>query len=151
PSMSHANRRSRRDVRYEYGVPALTVHTLLFARELASGDFAVAPVVDGSLASFGPEASCIAEQRLFLAEYLARAEPETVARFALPDGVTMDEIEVLVPRESLPRRLQIDAPLTIVAIAIPGDGGSWIVVPALDHTFFLPARGKLDEAVRSEV
>ncbi len=146
----------------------LTVQTLLYARELASGDFAVAPVVDPTLASFGSEASCLAEQRLFLTEYLARAAPEIVARFALPEGVTLREVDVLVPREGLPRRLQIDAPLRIAGIVIPAErgagssgerdgaplrsrAGAWIVVPAIDHTFFVRSEDDVDEALRAEV
>jgi ATP-dependent Clp protease ATP-binding subunit ClpC len=129
----------------------LTVQTLLFARELPSGDFAVAPVVDPTLASFGTEASCIAEQRLFLTEYLARATPEIVARFALPDGVALREVDVLVPREGLPRRLQIDAPLRVASVVIPGERGAWVIVPALDHTFFVASGEDVEAAIRNDV
>ncbi len=128
----------------------LTVQTLLYARELASGDFAIAPVVDPTLASFGPEASCLAEQRLFLTEFLARAAPEIVARFALPEGVALREVDVLVPREGLTRRLQIDAPLRIAGIVIPAERGAWVIVPAIDHTFFVAAGDDVDEAIRAE-
>jgi ATP-dependent Clp protease ATP-binding subunit ClpC len=125
----------------------IDLSTLLVVRELQSGECLVHPVADPELCSHGNEAACLLEQRLFLEQYLAAAPPEELARFSLPAGTELREVDVVIPRSDLPRRLNVETALAVPCIVI----GRWVVVLPLRHTFYLEPKDDLDEAVRSEV
>ena len=138
----------------EAGSRALTVRTLLLARELASGRTLVAPVVDPRLATIGTESSGVARLKVFLTEYLTRAAPHTVARFALPPKVTVRHVDVIIPREDLPRRIQMKMPVSVACVVIPAgetEGDAWVIVVAIDATVFVKKGEDLAAVVRSEV
>lgn len=52
------------------------------------------PVAATTLASYGRESEALAEQGLFLREYLARVPPESLARLSLPAGVLLRQVGV---------------------------------------------------------
>ncbi len=129
----------------------LHVRTTLVSRTYASGAALVAPVPSLALTSAGPPGHCVDEQQLFLGEHLARALPEEVARFHLPDGVRLVEADVLVAREDLPRRLKVRTPVRVHAVVIPDARGVWVTVVAVDHTFYVPEGEPVEKALRDEV
>jgi ATP-dependent Clp protease ATP-binding subunit ClpC len=144
-------------------VPLIDLVTLGLVRELTGGDSIVALAAEPGLASFGDEEDALLEARMFLSEHLAKAEPEAVARFALPEGTRLHTTAVLVPRDDLARRWNVDVPIEIASLVIPtvqnakGLRDSWVMVLPLGHTFFVPtAKGAtgdadLDEAITAEV
>ncbi|MDB4946359.1 MAG: ATPase with chaperone, two ATP-bindingdomain [Labilithrix sp.] len=133
---------------------ALGLRTLLLARELASGETLTAPVVDGRFATIGTQSSGIAQLQTFLTEYLTRGPPEAVARYALPANVTIRHVDVVIPREDLPRRAQMKTPVSVACIVIPtgeAESDAWVFVVAIDATIFVRKGESFDDVVRSEV
>ncbi len=123
-----------------------------------SGQRLLAPVSDLSRATLGPDEQTERAMQRFLTSYLDKAPAQVLARFSLPEPVQLHSVRVVVPRLELPRRLQMDVPLQVHALVIPTVAGTdgpkqdvWVIVPALDHTFFVPKAEQLDDAIRSEV
>jgi ATP-dependent Clp protease ATP-binding subunit ClpC len=137
----------------------LDLNVLLVLRELWNGDVVAFPAADPSLVSYAQgAAAAIAEQRMVLPEYLAEADPEVLARHALPSGTRLVEVEVVVPREDLPERLAVRTPIAVSCIAVPAVAGrppettdAWVFVPTLDHTFYLSATERLEDVLAQEV
>jgi len=138
-------------------VPELDFKTLVVVREQASGDSLVIPVASPTLASFGDEEEALLEARMFLTDYLAQVAPDTAARYALPDGVTLRTTDVTIAREELPRRLAMSIPVAVTSLVIPavapseGKRDAWVLVLPLDHIFYLRDGEDLDTAVTNEV
>ncbi len=138
-------------------MPALELVTIGLVRELASGDVIVTLAAEPGLASFGEEDEALLEARMFLADHLSRAEPELVARFALPEGARLHATDVVVPRADLARRWNVTTPIRFSSLVIPtvpntkGHRDAWVVVLPLLHTFFASATEDLDAAIASEV
>src|SRR5687767_125288 len=82
---------------------SLVVPTLAFVKHLWSGDALVAPVADLALAAHGEIDAALDELSLFLAEHLVKADPERIARFALPEGTVMRDVSVPLARDDLAR------------------------------------------------
>ena len=133
------------------GEPDPEIQTVLFVRELWSGPSLIAPLMSTDLASAGVEGDALVEQQLFLREYLARSSPEVVARYSFPAGTTLVEVTLPLPREELPRRLQIDIPIAFACAVIPWGKDRWVTIPAIAHTFYLEEDEGLEEAIRAEV
>ena len=132
-------------------VDTLELTTLLLCEESWSGAFFVAPVADPSLACRSDSlASALSEQRLYLEDYLAEADPEVVARFALPSNVHLIEVELEARRVNLPKRLPISGPIALSAIVVPLDKECWVFVPSLEHTIHVSARQNVEEVTRAE-
>ncbi len=129
----------------------LELRTLVLVRELADGSELCAPVADLKLASHGRDGAALADQRLFLEEYLRDQRPEVLARFALPAGTRLEELEVQIPRDDLPERLQLAQPITVCCVVLPQGRDHWVLVPALDHTFHMAPDEDLAQAVEGEV
>jgi ATP-dependent Clp protease ATP-binding subunit ClpC len=119
--------------------------------EEAFGSALVFPVVSPDLASYDREEAALIEQAAFLREYLARSPPEAIARLALPEDAALREIRVLLPRDDLPRRLQSDVPVSFACVVVPAGKDAWVMVPALDHTLYVPKGEPIEEAIRAEV
>ncbi|MCL2726296.1 MAG: hypothetical protein FWD69_17885 [Polyangiaceae bacterium] len=138
-------------------MPKIDLVTLGLVREVGSGDSIVALAVQPSLASFGEEENALLEAKMFLTEYLVKAEPETALRFALPEGTTLHSLDVLIARADLPRRWNVDTPIRVNCLVIPtvpntkGQRDRWVMIVPLGHTFFATANEDLDEAITSEV
>jgi ATP-dependent Clp protease ATP-binding subunit ClpC len=133
------------------GTPDLETHAHLMVRELWSGDYLAFPIADDKLASYGTSEDVIQEARLFLQEYLASAPADVVARFSTPEATRLAVVEVLVPKDGLPRRLEVKTPIAFSAIVIPIGSDTWVIVPRLGHTFYLQKGDDLEEAIRAEV
>ena len=131
--------------------------TVGLLRELASGDAIVTLAGAPSFSSFGEEDDALLEAQMFLSEYLATAEPEIVARFALPDTSHLHLTLVEVPRDDLPRRWNVQQPIRFTSLVLPtvpntrGLRDRWVVILPLAHTFFVRADEDIDRAVESEV
>jgi ATP-dependent Clp protease ATP-binding subunit ClpC len=138
----------------------------LLVSEYFDGNVLAYPVAATSLASYGAEGDALAEQALFLREYLARAPPETLSRLSLPAGVLLRQVGVVFPDDELPRKLRSGTEVSFACVIVPAAGRGdppeigptgkapadlWVIVPRLDHTFYVEEGELLDEAVRSEV
>ncbi|MFS8070779.1 MAG: hypothetical protein ACMG6S_30805, partial [Byssovorax sp.] len=138
---------------------AARVHVLI--AEQPDGRCLVHPIVAPQLASYGDEENALAEQALVLRALLSRAPPAEISRLALPEGAELHDVGVVLPREDLPRRLQSEVPVAFSCVVIPARPGTgtgtkragdrWVIIPRLDHTFYVEAGEPLDEAIRSEV
>lgn len=129
----------------------LPLRVMALLRRLSSGRCVVAPVSAPQLAAYGPEGIATADLRLFLSEHLAAIPAEQVARFAVSERARLEEVDVLVTRGDLPRRIQIDVPVRFACVTVPDGRHAWVILPSLGHTFYLREGERLDEAVRAEV
>ena len=141
---------------------ARVARVLVLVRERLDGARVAFPAAAPRFASLGGEADVLAEQDLFLREYLARERPETIARLSLPEATRLVEVGVPVPRDDLPRKLQSDAAVTFVCVVVPVQGeraagaasrgqDAWVMVPAVGHTFYVKREEPLEDAIRYEV
>ncbi len=126
--------------------------TPLLCQQLWNGAHQAFPVAAPALTCHAPtQEACLAEQRLFLEEYLSRAEPDVLAHFALPEQVRIEMIEVLAPRADLPKRLFKPTSLELATLVVPLPQETWAFVPALDHTVYVGRNQNVLEAVRTDV
>ncbi|MFO0660994.1 MAG: AAA family ATPase, partial [Polyangiaceae bacterium] len=132
-------------------LPPLQLSTLLYIRQLASGDSLVAPIAGPNYASIGDEAVILSEQRLFLEELLSKATPDVLARYALPDSTRLQMVDVKIPREDLPRRQEIETSIAIPCVVLPSEQDQWVVALPLEHTMYVEKGEELEEVVRNEV
>ena len=129
----------------------LELSTPLLLRELGDGATLAFPIADPSLVSIGDESHVLAELRIYLEAIGATAPPELLARLAAPSAGELLEVNVRLEREDLPRRLQLSEPVAIACLILPHGKDRWVLLPALDHTFYVPADAPLEPAVRAEV
>jgi ATP-dependent Clp protease ATP-binding subunit ClpC len=129
--------------------PLLEFKTQIVVRELSDGYQVAFPVADPRLISFGDDAA--SEQRLFLESYLLNQPPQTIARFAIPSAAELVEVDLLLERADLSRRLQLKTPITVACIVIPQKKSRWVVVPVIDHIFHLAASDDLKDVLAGEV
>jgi ATP-dependent Clp protease ATP-binding subunit ClpC len=126
--------------------------TPLFCQQLWNGDHQAFPVAAPSLTSHAStREACLAEQRLFLEEHLSRAEPEVLARFALPEQVRLETFEVLAPRADLPRKRARPTTVELAVVIVPLPEETWAFIPALDHTVYVGKNQEVRETVRTDV
>jgi ATP-dependent Clp protease ATP-binding subunit ClpC len=97
----------------------LSLRTWIFVRSLGTGDVLAAPLASPDSISVGPEEEAILEQKLALPEHLGGEAAQTVARFSFPEGTELRAVDVVVPREDLPKKLAIHAPIAIAAVVVP--------------------------------
>ncbi len=111
-----------------------------------------APLADGALASVADEDEALLEQKIALADHLAIAGAEVVARFSFPAGTHLRAPEVVVPREDLPKKLAMRTPIAISTAVIPSSplhvsrpndkearvrAEAWIVILPLGYTGYV--------------
>lgn len=86
--------------------------------------------------------------------------PTTVARFLLPEGVRLEEVELPIGRPELPGRLGRAHPVTVTVAVVPdvrgeepaaGPAGYWVFVPALDHACYVGRREDLARRLTDEL
>ncbi|MFO0626447.1 MAG: AAA family ATPase [Polyangiales bacterium] len=130
---------------------ALAMRVIALLRRLPSGRCTVAPINAPQLTAYGSDGVAAGDLRLFLSEHLAHVPAEHVARFAVSERARLEEVDVLLPREDLPRRIQIDTPLRVPCVVVPDGKHAWVIVVPLRHTFYLRDDESLDESVRAEV
>lgn len=131
--------------------PKLSLWTKLLIEEHWGGNVLSAPVADLDLVSYGEEAEALLEQEIFLTEYLEQVEPRILARFPIPEGITLKNINLLLPRKDLPQKLSIQTPLSIPYIEIPAGEERWIIVLPLQYTIYLERGEDAEAVIRSEV
>ncbi|MEO7327403.1 MAG: AAA family ATPase, partial [Minicystis sp.] len=161
-----ATRENARDDARDEASHAPSARVEVLVSEHFDGNVLASPVAATALASYGRESEALAEQGLFLREYLARVPPESLARLSLPAGVLLRQVGVILPGDDLPRKLRGDTEVSFACVIVPASGEAgapeigptgkasadlWVMVPILDHTFFVEQDELLDEAVRSEV
>ncbi len=130
----------------------LEFSTPLLCLQLWSGDHQAFPVAAPALTSHAAtREACLAEQRLFLEEYLSKAEPEVLARFSLPEQVRLETLEILAPRADLPKRLVKPTTVEMTAVVVPLAEETWVFVPAIDHTVHVGRNQDVREIVRADV
>ncbi len=129
----------------------LEVEVLTVVRELHNGDWTVFPVADPSRVSYGTEAGCVEELRLFLAEHLAELPATELGRFSLPRDIELEFAEVTVARDELARQLRQLPPIAISCLVIPDRRAAWVVALPLQHTFYAEKREDWRELARGEI
>lgn len=131
----------------------LELHSLALLRTLSSGPTLSMLMGDPALGSFGDEETVLLEARMYLAEALATAAPELVARHGFANTARLEFVSVLLARPDLPRRLALTIPLRFACLVLPTkDGvGAWVVVPAIEHTFFLREDEELADITEAEI
>ncbi|MCK6549321.1 AAA family ATPase [Myxococcota bacterium] len=115
----------------------LTLDVLVLLREEWSGDHVALPLADPSIAARGTAEEALRELELFLQDHLSRVPAEVLARFSMPPSTYLVGLDVAVARADLPRRLEVDVPITFTAVVIPFGTDLWVHVPKLEHTFFV--------------
>ena len=135
----------------------LRFSTLAIRRAFASDHHEMAPVSAPAIVAYGAEGRVADELTLALSELPDEARPTTVARYLLPEGVTLEEIEVELSRSELPGRLGRPFAITVSVIVVPepradgGLAGHWVFVPALDHACYVERGDKLADRVQAEL
>jgi len=131
--------------------------TLALRRALPSDNHELAPVVAPGITSYGPEDRTVIELQLAMSEVPDETRPTTVARFLLPDGVRLEQIEVEVGRPELPGRLGRKHTVTITVAVVPepraegGPAGNWVFVPVLQHACFVARNEDLATRLSAEL
>ncbi|KYF65028.1 AAA family ATPase [Sorangium cellulosum] len=144
-----------------------TARALVFVRERFDGACLAFPVAAPDTASFGRDEDVLVEQRLFLREHAARAQPEAISRLSFPQGTDLLTVNVAVPRDDLPRKLRREVPVSFPCVVVPAgeqaaratrtaqarvdERDAWVLVPALGHAFYVEAGEPLEPAIRREV
>ncbi len=129
----------------------LRLDTLVLRRDLWSGLTTFAPAAEPGLICHGDEHAALGELRLLLSEVLGAARPARLSRHLLPAGTSLETVIVPIERRSLPPRLRTPLPIAFTCIRVPQGRDAWVIVPAIDHTFYLRAGDDLDEAARAEI
>lgn len=130
----------------------LDIQALVVVRELFNGDTVAFPVGDPQIVSYDEdEDDAVLELALFLKEHLAAIEADRIAGFIFPEDTELIDVEVVVPRHDLDRRVQIQIPLAIPCVVIPSGSDTWVNILPIAHTFFLERGEDLAEAVEREV
>ena len=131
--------------------------TLALRRSMPSGNDELSPVVAPAITSYGPEDRTVIELQLAMSELPDETRPTTVARFLLPDGVRLEQIEVELGRPELPGRLGRRHSVTITVALVPeprpegGPAGHWVFVPVLQHACFVSRTENLAERLSAEL
>ena len=131
----------------------IELQSLVLVRALESGATLTTLLGDRTQGSLGDEETVLLEARMYLTELLATAPPEVVARHSFAETARLETVSVLLARPELPRRLGIQLPLQFACLVLPtADGtGAWVVVPAIDHTFFLREDEALAPVTEAEI
>src|SRR5688572_28744067 len=131
--------------------PTITLKVAVLARELWSGDHLAHPLASEQLAAFGTETDVEEELRLFLKDHLSRIAAPVLSMFTLPAATRLETLEIEVPREDLPQRLAFEQRIAFSAIVIPFQREAWVIVPKLDHTFYVGKNEDLAKETAAEV
>jgi ATP-dependent Clp protease ATP-binding subunit ClpC len=143
--------------------PARTARTHVLVNEQFDGQCLAHPVAAPTHSAYAREEDALTELALFLREHFGRSPPEAVSRLSLPDGATLLEIAVTLPREEAPRRREPDdVPVTFPCVVVPARSGReppaagerddvWVLCPVLDHAFHVERDEPLEEAIRAEI
>ncbi len=139
------------------GKDKLQFTTIAVRRVLPSEHHELAPVVSPSITSYGTEDRTALELSLALSELPDEARPTTVARYLLPDGVRLEELQVELGRTELPGRLGRSHPVTITVIVVPEPrpdatpAGHWVFIPVIDHACYVARNEDLAKRVAAEL
>ncbi len=133
---------------------AARVHVLI--AEQPDGRCLVHPIVAPQLASYGRKRRARRASALSSRAPLARSSAE-ISRLSLPDGAVLRDVGVdasarrspAAPPERGARRLLVRGDPARPGLSRAGD--RWVIIPRLDHTFYVEEGEALDEAIRSEV
>ncbi|MFO0754955.1 MAG: AAA family ATPase [Byssovorax sp.] len=138
----------------------------LLITELFDGNTLIHPVAAPSFASYGGEIDALAEQKRFLRAYLERVPPEALSRLSLPRGMLLCQIGVPLPLDDLPKKLRNETEVSFPCALLPavrddvvpelGPHGKapfdlWVMIPILDHIFYIEEGEIVGAAVQSEV
>jgi ATP-dependent Clp protease ATP-binding subunit ClpC len=138
----------------------LRFQTLALRRALPSDWFELAPIAAPAIAAYGSEDHTALELQLALSELSDEARPTTVARYLLPDGVRLEEVELDLARSGVPSKLGKSFPVTITVAIVPelradepaaGPAGHWVFVPVLDHACYVGRKEDLARRLTDEI
>jgi ATP-dependent Clp protease ATP-binding subunit ClpC len=129
----------------------LGIDTWALVRTLEDGRVVAHAVANPSLAAFGAEADALSELRLFLSEWLDTRPAVELARHHLPEGLSLVEVEVELPREDLPKERRFERRVHMPCVVIPHREDRWVVVPMLGQTLHVSAAEPLEETLAREL
>jgi ATP-dependent Clp protease ATP-binding subunit ClpC len=138
----------------------LAIETAVFCRELADGACTVAPLAEPVWVSYGGRAEAESALLRFLEDHLLASPARVVARYGLPQGITLTSVTVTLKRVDLPARLQRPLALAVPAVLVPSlvevPGGqtrsdTWVMLPTLDHTIYVRRGEEIEAVIKSEV
>ncbi len=126
------------------------VETLVLRRELPGGAFTCQPLAELSRVSHGGRDEALVRLERFLEKHLTTAPARLVARYGFPSGVALESVDVELVRRDLPERLRRPLCVRFPCVVLPQGADAWVILPALDHTFFLARGESLAAVVASE-
>jgi ATP-dependent Clp protease ATP-binding subunit ClpC len=130
----------------------LTLRATVLVRELENGDTVAVPLAaPGILAHGEDEDEVLLELALYLREHLSKIAADQIASFVLPESATLIEVPCALERADLPSRLRKMAPLVFPCVLVPQPRASWVIVPALAHTFYVPHNAALEQVIEEEI
>jgi ATP-dependent Clp protease ATP-binding subunit ClpC len=130
----------------------LLLRASILVRELENGNTVAAPVAAPSLLAHGEdEDEVLLELSLYLREHLAKIPADQIAAFVLPEHARLLEVACPLERSDLPQRLRKMPALLFPCVIIPQERATWVIVPAIAHTFYVPSSAELEEAISEEI
>ncbi|MCX4241410.1 AAA family ATPase [Paraliomyxa miuraensis] len=130
----------------------LTLEPLVFLREHPYGAcYAFPMAAPKQLARGGTVDAALEEQRSFLTKYLARCPAGLVAKYVYPEQARLLELPVVLPRGDLPRRLNVQAPVTVPCVVVPEGRAHWVHVVPLGHSVYVRPTEELSRRVTAEI
>lgn len=127
------------------------VETIVLCRELHGGAWTCQPLADPSRVSYGDRDDALTRLERFLEKHLLTAPARVIARHGLPEGVELVDVDVDLLRFDIPKRLRRSLRVRFPCVLVPQGHDSWVMIPVLDHTFFVARGEDLHEVVASEV
>ena len=133
----------------------LLLEPLVIVRRHAEGTYSACPALAPHLVAYADDREgALFELADFLGDFFAELPADALQRFVIAEESSVREVLVVVPRDDLPRRDRIRAPLQVPVVEVTGAGGaSWILLPTIAQvTYVADARAQsLEESVRTEI
>ncbi|MEM6293736.1 MAG: AAA family ATPase [Myxococcota bacterium] len=131
---------------------AIDLEPVIIVRELASGGVYAHPLAEPSLAARGTSREAVLDaQARFLSKYLATVPAATLAEYTRPIQTRMLDVEVVVPRGDLPRRIGIESSICVPCLVIPHRASFWVHILPLGTFAYVETEENLERVVREEV
>lgn len=136
-------------------MPAPRVQPLVVIRDSDAGFVSAFPASAPRWVSHADDRDAALEElELFLGEKLANLSSDALRRHLLPEPASLRMVPLELTRKGPLRRAEVtklELPAVVLEAAAPG--AEWVLIPALDHVVYVPARRppELDEVVAREV
>jgi ATP-dependent Clp protease ATP-binding subunit ClpC len=127
----------------------VTLQIAVLRDDLGYGRVLLRPLGDLTLSCTGDENSAVQELTLFLETLLPAQPPQLATRFRYVPGSEVRPLLVAVDTDWVPKRLALKSEIELDAVLIPQGSAErpdhWVLLPSIDHTFYLQAHENLEE------